>query len=61
MKRLIAAFAALGLLAGPAVAATTSGSTTPAPKTAKHMKKNAKLAQKNADHNAKPAAAAKTN
>jgi hypothetical protein len=61
MKRLIASFAGLGLLAGPAVAATTAASTTTVPKTAKHMKKNAKLAQKNAVHNAKSAAAPKTN
>ena len=58
MKRFVASFAVLGLLAGPAVAATSmAASTTPA----KHMKKNAKLAQKTTAHNAKPAAAPKTN
>lgn len=64
MKRLIASFAALGLLAGPAVAATTTtstASTAPVKKASKHQKKNAKLAQKNAKLAAKPAAAPKSN
>lgn len=62
MKRLIASFAALGLLASPALAVTKSTNTTPTAKqqakaSAKAQKKSAKLAAKTAK--AKPAA--KTN
>ena len=65
MKRLIATFAVLGVMAAPAVATTTQS--TPAAKTAKAdtkaakkaakvAKKNAALAQKSAAKTAKPAA-----
>jgi hypothetical protein len=59
MKRLIASFAALGLLASPALAVTKSSNATPTAKqttkaAAKAQKKSAKLAAKPAK--AKPAA-----
>ncbi|HEX6073198.1 MAG TPA: hypothetical protein VFY95_09350 [Sphingomicrobium sp.] len=57
MKRLIASFAALAVLAGPAFATTTS--TQPVKMTKQQKKQAAKLAQKNAAHNAKTAAAPK--
>jgi hypothetical protein len=53
MKRLIASFVGLGLIAAPALATTTQA---PTAKTAKAQKKSAKLAKKNAAH----AAAAST-
>ena len=56
MKRLIASFVGLGLIAAPALATTTQA---PTVKAAKVQKKSAKLAKKNAAHAA--AASTKSN
>jgi len=57
MKRLIASFAAFGLIAAPAVAVTKSGSTTTS-SPAKPTKAQAKAATKSAKGNVRAAKAA---
>lgn len=52
-KRLIASFVALGLLAGPAVAATTTKAPTEKTKVQKHAKKSNLKSEKSAPAKAK--------